>query len=168
MNGLTLSLLLAAAAAVVAWTVLRRRPRPERIDGPAARAGSSPGADGAATQGIRLPAPGYFAVGVVGDAERQDLLRTLVGEHHEAGADFDCIAQFVPPAGRPPVIPVRIMGETVGHLTGAAAERLTERLERQGLAGQITTCDAAIVGGGVDRRGQPQPYAVRLDIEPLA
>ena len=63
-------------------------------------------------------------------------------------------------------VAVFLQGQMVGYLEAKAAVIFRARLKRDGFAGQLTSCDAQVRGGGLWQTARLS-YNVVLDLEPL-
>lgn len=112
---------------------------------------------------------GRFASEVDNDSIYQPAIAKLAGAHGPGNADEKCLALLVCDNANPfqdKAIAVFIDGLLVGYLAHADALRLHRNLGRQDLAGQLTSCDAVIRGGGL-WNGKRLSYAVWLDLSPF-
>lgn len=112
---------------------------------------------------------GRYASEVENDSIYQPAIARLAGEHGPGNADEKCLALLVCDDANPfqdKAIAVFIDGQLVGYLAHSDALRLRRALGRKDLAGQLTSCDAVIRGGGLwnDKR---LSYAVWLDLQPF-
>lgn len=110
---------------------------------------------------------GQFDVEVLGESRYRDTIRRLAGEHGDAKADARHTALLLPDDANPyedKAVAVFVSGEMIGYLAPKDALALRQRLARQEIAGQLTSCDAAIRGGNLweDKR---LAYAVLLDLD---
>ncbi|MBG6219649.1 MULTISPECIES: hypothetical protein [unclassified Janthinobacterium] len=111
---------------------------------------------------------GRFASEVENESMYQPAIAKLAGEHGPGNAEKKCLALLVCDDAHPfqdKAIAVFIDGELVGYLAQNDALRLHRNLGRQELAGQLTSCDAVIRGGGL-WHGKRLSYAVWLDLQP--
>lgn len=112
---------------------------------------------------------GRYASEVENDSIYQPAIARLAGEHGPGNADEKCLALLVCDDANPfqdKAIAVFIDGQLVGYLAHSDALRLRRALGRKDIAGQLTSCDAVIRGGGLwnDKR---LSYAVWLDLQPF-
>jgi hypothetical protein len=113
---------------------------------------------------------GRFQVEVLGESRYSDTIRTLAGSHGDASADARHPALLLPDDANPyedKAVAVFLSGQMVGYLAPKDALMFRERLARQDIAGQLSSCDAVVRGGGLFE-GKRLAYAVLLDIEPNA
>lgn len=157
------------------WYFLRSsKPKPPNADQrPAAPSSTRPAARSrvAPTSGqhFKWPARGEFEFEVVGESHYQKAIARLAGDHSTDGADVECVAELRPEDNNrydPKAVAVKIQGNLVGYLARDDARSFRRRLGQKGLAAQVTTCDARIVGGML-RNGEKWHYGVRLDIKPF-
>lgn len=120
---------------------------------------------------LHWPPDGRYAVALVGEARYQNAIADNVRELHGIrGSSVDCTAELVVESHNrqdPGAVSVRIKNRTVGYLKSDEAAVFRRRLVQHGRGGQTTTCAARIVGGAVARRGEREPYSVRLDLRPF-
>lgn len=112
---------------------------------------------------------GRYASEVENDSIYQPAIARLAGEHGPGNADEKCLALLVCDDANPfqdKAIAVFIDSQLVGYLAHSDALRLRRTLGRQDLAGQLTSCDAVIRGGGL-WNGKRLAYAVWLDLQPF-
>lgn len=115
------------------------------------------------------PGKGDFHFEVVGESHYQRALASLAGDHGDAPADALHTATLVLDDANQhddKAVAVRIGNQLVGYLPREDARSFRRRLAQKKLAGQHTTCDAMIIGGGL-RKGQRYSYGVALDIKPF-
>ncbi|AVR94952.1 hypothetical protein [Pseudoduganella armeniaca] len=108
-----------------------------------------------------------FDVEVLGESRYRDTIRRLAGEHGDGKADARHTALLLPDDANPyedKAVAVFVSGEMVGYLAPKEALALRLRLARQEIAGQLTSCDAAIRGGNL-WEGKRLAYAVLLDLD---
>ena len=120
-------------------------------------------------QCFKWPSRGEFEFEVVGESHYQMAIARLAGDHSTDGADVQCVAELWPEDNNrhdSKAVAVKIHGNLVGYLSREDARSFRRRLGQKGLAGQVTTCDASIVGGML-RNGDKWHYGVRLDIKPF-
>ncbi len=113
---------------------------------------------------------GDFDFEIVGEANYQEAIQRLAGEHNQYGAATNCVATLVPEDDNPyddKAVRVDISGLTVGYLCKEDARSFRRRLGAKKLSGQITTCDAVINGGGTRKSGERLHYGVQLDMKPF-
>lgn len=119
---------------------------------------------------FKWPSIGEFEFEVVGESHHQDALRHLAGDHGTVSADAEYEAVLVPQDDNPhdnKAVAVYLRGLHVGHLSRDDARSFRRRLGQMKLTGQVTACDALIVGGWVDRIGKRMHYGVQLDLKPF-
>lgn len=108
-----------------------------------------------------------FPVAAVGEAYYEDALRSIVPVVAGATAEHRCTAVLVPYDTNPhdaEAVSVEVDGQRVGHLSRDDARSHRAALAARGMPGATVSCPAMIAGGGaVD--GQPQHFAVLLDLE---
>lgn len=117
------------------------------------------------------PSTGGFWFEVVGESNYQPALAAAAGGQPARGDGIEVTAALVPEDSNrfdPAAVAVQLDGETVGYLSRDDARSFRRRLGQKGLAGSITTCGAAIVGGGQRSDGSPLSYGIRLDLKPFA
>lgn len=113
---------------------------------------------------------GRFQMEVLGESRYFETIKELAGEHGEANADARHPAQLMPDDANPyedKAVAVFLSGEMVGYLAPKDALAFRQRLERKEIAGQLTSCDAVVRGGGM-WEGKHLAYTVLLDIQPDA
>jgi hypothetical protein len=106
----------------------------------------------------------------VGEAQYQEAIRRLAGDHGTSSADAEHEAEIVPEDDNrfdPKAVAVRIRGERVAYLSRSDARSFRRRLGQRQLSGQTTSCRACICGGGTRRNGEKLFYGVKLDIKPF-
>lgn len=111
---------------------------------------------------------GRFASEVENESMYQPATAKLAGEHGPGNAEEKCLALLVCDDANPfqdKAIAVFIDGQLVGYLSHNDALRLRRNLGRMDMAGQLTSCDAVIRGGGL-WNGKRLAYAVWLDLQP--
>ena len=111
---------------------------------------------------------GRFASEVENESMYQPAIAKLAGEHGPGNAEEKCLALLVCDDANPfqdKAIAVFIDGQLVGYLSHNDALRLRRNLGRMDMAGQLTSCDAVIRGGGL-WNGKRLAYAVWLDLQP--
>jgi hypothetical protein len=119
---------------------------------------------------MHWPPLGDYEFEIVGESNYQQAIAKIAGYHGTHSANKHCIASLIPEDDNPhdkSAVAVEIDGSTVGYLSREDARSFRRRLGRKGLSGQVTTCDALIVGGGTRKNGQRLHYGVRLDIKPF-
>ena len=110
---------------------------------------------------------GRFAVEVLGESRYRDTIRHLAGEHGDAKADARHKALLLPDDANPyedKAVAVFVDGRMVGYLAPKDALALRQRLARQEIPAALTSCDAAVRGGGL-WEGKRLAYAVWLDLD---
>ena len=112
---------------------------------------------------------GRYASEVDNDSMYQPAIAKLAGEHGPGNADEKCLALLVCDDANPfqdKAIAVFIDKLLVGYLAHNDALKLHRNLGHLDLAGQLTSCDAVIRGGGL-WNGKRLAYAVWLDLSPF-
>ncbi|WP_312434625.1 hypothetical protein [Janthinobacterium sp.] len=112
---------------------------------------------------------GRYASEVDNDSMYQPAIAKLAGEHGPGNADEQCLALLVCDDANPfqdKAVAVFIDGQLVGFLAHNDALKLHRNLGHLDLAGQLTSCDAVIRGGGL-WNGKRLSYAVWLDLSPF-
>ncbi|KQN79549.1 hypothetical protein ASF04_03460 [Duganella sp. Leaf61] len=112
---------------------------------------------------------GRFLVEVVNESRYQPVLKALAGEHGDAAARAPHTAMLFCDdrnAYEDAAVAVFLQGQMVGYLEAKAAVIFRARLKRDGFAGQLTSCDAQVRGGGLWQTARLS-YNVVLDLEPL-
>jgi len=121
-------------------------------------------------QAFKWESLGDFQFEVVGESHYQRELKSLAGDHGTEFVEIDCEAALVPEDDNkydPKAVAIFIEGIKVGYLSRDDARSFRRRLGNKRLTGQITYCDALIVGGGIARNGRKMSYGIRLDIKPF-
>ncbi|UGQ45930.1 hypothetical protein [Massilia endophytica] len=111
---------------------------------------------------------GRFELEVLGESRYRDTIRRLAGDHGDAKADARHTALLLPDDHNPyedKAVAVFLSGEMVGYLAPKDALAFRQRLKREELEGRLTSCDAAVRGGGL-WEGKRLAYSVWLDIGP--
>ncbi|PXW88201.1 hypothetical protein C8R34_10813 [Nitrosomonas sp. Nm84] len=120
------------------------------------------------------PELGQFAFTVAGE-QYQEVIKQLIQENvtnSKAGSGSKAYilqTHLIPDNDNPydsGAVRVDINNRTVGYLNREEARSFRRRLDERKLSNQITTCNAIIVGGEVNRK--TLNYDVKLDIESLA
>ncbi|WGG50903.1 hypothetical protein [Rugamonas sp. DEMB1] len=112
---------------------------------------------------------GRFLVEVSSESRYQAAIGELAGEHGAQGASAPYQAVLLPDDHNhyeDKAVAVFMAGRMVGYLAPKDALRFRQRLAAAELAGQPTTCDAMVRGGG-DWQGKRLAYVVVLDVEPF-
>lgn len=112
---------------------------------------------------------GRYLVEVVNESRYQATLKELAGEHGDQAARASYVATLLPDDVNPyesAAVAVFLDGRMSGYLTPKAAVLFRQRLAQKEIAGQLTTCDAQVRGGGVWQNGRLS-YVVVLDMETL-
>ena len=107
---------------------------------------------------------------VVGESNYQVALEKLVGDHGPQAPDLKTIANLIPENDNPhdsSAVRVEIEGHTVGYLSRDDARGFRRRLGSKKLSGQVTSCDAMIMGGFIGSNGKRASYGVVLDMKPF-
>lgn len=111
---------------------------------------------------------GRFNLEVVGESRYRDTVRALAGEHGDGKADARHRALLLPDDDNPyegKAVAVFLSGEIVGYLAPKDALAFRALLKREELDGKLTSCDAAVRGGG-SWEGKQLAYSVWLDLDP--
>jgi hypothetical protein len=111
-----------------------------------------------------------FDFEVVGESNYQAALAKLAGTHGDESPHLEVQALLVPETDNPHdknAVRVVLSGMTVGYLARDDAGSFRRRLSGRKLTGQVTSCDAVIVGGFVGKDGKRASYGVRLDMKPF-
>jgi hypothetical protein len=111
---------------------------------------------------------GRFNLEVVGESRYRDTVRALAGEHGGSKADARHKALLLPDDDNPyedKAVAIFLSGEMVGYLAPKDALALRAMLKREDLEGKLTSCDAAVRGGGT-WEGKQLAYSVWLDLDP--
>ena len=119
---------------------------------------------------FQWPSLGQFEFEVVGEAQYQEVIQRLAGDHGTNPADAEYEAELVPEDENrydPKAVAVRIQGERVAYFSRDDARSFRRRLGQRRLSGQITKCRACLAGGGTRRNGEKLFYGVKLDIKPF-
>lgn len=120
------------------------------------------------------PELGQFAFTVAGE-QYQEVIKQLIQENvinSKTGSGskaYILLAHLIPDNDNPDdsgAVRVDINNRTVGYLNREEAHSFRRRLDERKLSNQITTCNAIIVGGEVNRK--TLNYDVKLDIDSLA
>ena len=165
-----LPLLILVVTALAVYAIIKTNP---------ARGKAAPLAHGAPAPYLpQLPAAapalhwsdgGRFLVEVVNESKYQTVLKELAGAHGDQPAAAPYLATLVPDDGNPyesAAVIVFLGGRMVGQLAPKEAQRFRQRLNFKEAAGQPTTCDAQVRGGGL-WQGKRLAYVAVLDLEPL-
>lgn len=119
---------------------------------------------------FRWESEGEFAFEIVGESHYQKALKSLTGDHGDTSPNKKATAVLIPETGNPhddKAVRVDIQGMTVGYLSREDARSFRRRLGSKKLSGQITLCNAMIVGGFVMKNGVRASYGAKLDIKPF-
>lgn len=120
------------------------------------------------------PELGQFAFTVAGE-QYQEVIKQLIQENvikAKAGSGskaYILLAHLIPTDDNPydsSAVRVDINNRTVGYLNREEARNFRRRLDEKKLVDQITTCNAIITGGDVNKK--TFNYDVKLDIESLS
>jgi hypothetical protein len=112
---------------------------------------------------------GHFLVEVVNESRYQATLKELAGAHGDQPAAAHYLATLAPDDDNPyesAAVAVFLNGRMTGYLAPKAAALFRQRLAQKGIAGQPTSCDAMVRGGGKWNNSR-LAYVVVLDIERL-
>lgn len=115
---------------------------------------------------IKLPTTGAFTVNIVGEAQYQDALRSIVGRPTKEGYYQRVTATLRPEPGNkadPSAVRVEIGRSLVGYLDRSSAKVYQAWLAKQGQVGNEGECPAVITGG-FKRDDKVGPYGVVLDL----
>ncbi len=115
---------------------------------------------------IKLPTTGAFTVNVVGEAQHQDALRSIVGRPTKEGYYQRVTAVLRPePTNKADANAVRIeIGRSlVGYLDRSTAKVYQAWLAKHNEVGKEGECPAVITGG-FKRGDEAGPYGVVLDL----
>ena len=159
-------LLLAAVAWVIVKSGVLKQPRSRKRTPTKAKAAASQ----PSTATHHWPALGNFEFEVVGESNYQKAIAAAAGSHGTQSADVQCLATLEPEDDNPydpKAVAIRIQGTLVGYLSREDARSFRRRLGQKRISGQVTTCDALIVGGGTRKNGEKLHYGVKLDIKPF-
>jgi len=107
-----------------------------------------------------------FQLEVLGESRYADTIHALAGEHGDGPADIHHKALLLPDDQNPyedKAVAVFLNNQMVGYLAPKDALVFRTMLQRQEMAGQLTSCDAVIRGGHL-YEGKRLSYAVLLDI----
>lgn len=164
--------LIVALLALVLWVITRPRSNTDSSskktvhDQPQKASNVDPKIKGA----HKWESLGEFDFEVVGESNYQNALKIAAGNHGSDPADVQCIAALVPEDDNEydkSAVAVEVGGKTVGYLSRDDARSFRRRLGRKQLSGQVTYCDALIMGGGTSKAGKKYSYGIRLDIKPF-
>lgn len=120
---------------------------------------------------IRIDGPGTFAVDVVGELRRQDVLAGVAERLGRHGRAVTVDALLIPEESNPHdanAVRVEIEGALVGYLSRDNARRYRADLAAAGSAGAKVRCKARIVGGFETESGERAHFGVRLDLPALS
>ncbi|GGB94840.1 hypothetical protein [Pseudoduganella buxea] len=110
---------------------------------------------------------GRFDVEVLGESRYRDTVLQLAGDHGDGPADARHQAILLPDDANPyedKAVAVFVSGLMVGYLAPKDALVFRQLLAREDIAGQLTSCDAAIRGGGL-WQGKRLAYSIWLDLD---
>ena len=116
------------------------------------------------------PSLGEFDFPVVGESHYQEALRKIVGDHGDDAPKQQFVANLIPEDNNSHdknAVRGDIADMTVGYLSRDDAPSFRRRLDRKGLKGRTTTCQALITGGFILKDGNLAHYGVQLDIKPF-
>ncbi|MEZ5955804.1 MAG: hypothetical protein R3C27_01135 [Hyphomonadaceae bacterium] len=119
---------------------------------------------------IELRGPGDFAVDVVGELRRQDVLAAIVERHGRSGCTLTVDALLILEDANPHdanAVRIEIDGALVGYLSRDIARRYRADLAAAGTPSVTVKCKARIVGGFETARGERAYFGVRLDLPPM-
>lgn len=114
------------------------------------------------------PSVGNFDFEVVGESNYQDSLRKLGANATDTRLLPAFTAILFPENNNKfdkMAVRVDIDGITVGYLSREDAREYRKFLNRKGIAGKATSCDATLTGGFVKNDGTRASYGVYLDID---
>lgn len=152
------------------WLMLRGQSGPSKV---AASPEALPHVQRRAAQSegqFHWPGTGDFEFEVVGESFYQKELARIAGAHGEESVEVQCTASLVPESDNehdPKAVAVLVNSRKVAHLSREDARSFRRRLGQRQLTGQVTTCDAIVVGGGTRRNGEKLMYGIKLDIKPF-
>ena len=163
---LLISLLIIAGTAAAAYAIIRSKPPAPQREWKAVPYAPQPPA---APPALHWQDDGRFMVEVVNESKFQPLLKELAGAHGDVPASTRYLATLVPDDANPyedKAVTVFVDGRLVGQLAPKEAVVFRQRLALKEAAGQPSTCDAIVRGGGMFE-GRRMSYVVVLDVEPL-
>lgn len=163
-----ISLLIIALTALAVYAIIKTNPAKPGALPPRPAGGYQPTPPQSAPA-LHWSDQGRFLVEVVNESRYQATLKELAGAHGERGASAPHLATLVPDDKNPyenTAVTVFLAGRMVGYLAPKAAVSFRQRLAFKEVAGQPTTCDAQVRGGGQWESGR-LAYVAVLDIEPL-
>lgn len=163
-----LGVLVFVVVVIFGWGVLRgllsKSKNPEKPEGSTAKkAASSP-------REFHWEGKGDFDFPVVGESNYQRALAKFAGVHGKERARAKvCASLFLEDSNRydPQAVAIQVESVTVGYLSREDARSYRRRLGQKGLTGVNATCDALIVGGGKNPKGETLFYGIQLDIKPF-
>jgi hypothetical protein len=165
---LALSLLIVAVTALVVYAIIKTNPaKPMQL--PARPATPYEPALPAAAPALHWSDDGRYLVDVMNESRYQPALKELAGAHGDAAAAVPYLATLAPDDLNPyesAAVAVFLNGRMTGYLSPKASVAFRARLRAKEIAGQPTSCDAQVRGGGL-WQGKRLSYVVVLDMEPL-
>jgi hypothetical protein len=122
--------------------------------------------------GFHWPSSGRFDYEVVGESFHQEAIHTVVNLNQQNGGLYTrAVATLTPENDNEfddKSVAIRINNLLVGHMSSEDARSFRRRLSLEGLAGQITICDAQIVAHERSKLAQGGTfYSVWLDLKPF-
>ncbi|MEM7280556.1 MAG: hypothetical protein AAF438_02830 [Pseudomonadota bacterium] len=116
---------------------------------------------------VDIPGQGKFNFDIVGESNYQDTLDRLVEQkkHHDEPLVYK--ASLLYESDNPydkNAVKVEIDQMIVGYLNRENAKYYRSQMTELGYEGYVVRCDAKIVGGWRNDRGQQAHYGVRLDM----
>ncbi|QGZ39946.1 hypothetical protein IP92_02275 [Pseudoduganella flava] len=161
---LALNIAIIVVALIALYFLLKGRPKPAPWQGHPSGGSYTPVPEGAPVR--HWSDGGRFELEVVGESRYRDTIARLAGAHGADKADARHPALLLPDDANPyedKAVAVFLAGEMVGYLAPKDALAFREMLARHEIAGQLTSTDAAVRGGG-EWEGKRLAYTVSLDV----
>ena len=116
---------------------------------------------------VDIPGQGKFSFDIVGESNYQDTLDQLAKQKKQRNEPLVYKASLLYESDNPydeNAVKVEIDRMIVGYLNRENAKYYRDQMTELGYEGYVVRCDAKIVGGWQDHRGQKAHYGVRLDM----
>lgn len=116
------------------------------------------------------PSQGDFEFDVVGEANYQDSIKSIVGDHGDDTPSEIFKALIIPENDNKydhQAVRIDVNSKTVGYLSREDARSFRRRLSSKKISIKITSCNAGFTGGYIKSDGIRASYGVRLDIKPF-